>query len=303
MNIVVAGGTGFIGKTVIQQLIEAGHKVILLTRNPEKMTWMNKNYVRAVKWDPKHSGEWMKSIDGADAVINLAGESIAAKRWSKAQKEKIIKSRTTVTRLLVDAIKAAGKKPSVFISASAVGYYGNVPDGEVTEYVPKGKGFLADTCELWEKEAIAVKDAGIRDVIIRIGVVLGKDGGALTKILPPFQMFIGGPVGSGNQWFPWVHRSDVAGVIVFALTHDELKGPVNVTAPESVTMKQFCSTLGQVLHRPSWFPVPGFALKILLGEMSEMLLTGQKAVPKKLINAGYAFRYPKLEEALKTILN
>ena len=301
MKIILAGGTGFIGKALIQTLVGEGHRVVILTRHAGKMKWMNKRFVTEIIWDGKHLGDWAKEFDGVDAVINLAGESIAAKRWSAAQKKHIIDSRISSTKAIVDAIRQANHKPSVLINASAVGYYGNVENGDVTESSPKGSGFLSDTCDQWEKEAREAEVLGVRVVILRFGVVLGEGGGALSKMIPPFKMFIGGPLGSGRQWFPWVHREDVTGVIHFALINTKLSGPVNVTAPDSVNMKQFCKQLGKAMGRPSWAPVPAFALKLMLGEMSEMLLTGQKAVPKKLSENGYSFYYPSLEEALKKL--
>jgi len=198
-------------------------------------------------------------------------------------------------------MKDAAAKPKVFISSSAVGYYGNVDEGEVLESHPKGRGFLADTCERWENEARKAEALGIRTVLLRIGIVLEKGGGALGKMLPPFRLFAGGPIGSGKQWFPWIHRADVVDIILFAIKTEALKGPVNMTAPTPLRMKEFSAGLGDAIHRPSWAPVPAFALKTLLGEMADMLLEGQKAVPKKLIGAGYRFRYPELGRALKSI--
>jgi uncharacterized protein (TIGR01777 family) len=246
-------------------------------------------------------GPWVEKLEGADAVINLAGESIAAKRWTAAQKELIVNSRLDATKVLVDAIGRVSAKPSVLVNASAVGYYGNVESGDVTEDHAKGTGFLADTCVRWEAEANRAKTLGGRVVIIRIGIVLEKGGGALSKMIPPFQMFLGGPLGSGRQWFPWVHREDVIGAILFALQNPNLSGPVNAVSPNPVTMKEFCKALGRAMHRPSSAPVPAFMVKLLLGEMSEMLLTGQRAVPKKLQDAGYRFRYPELDNALAAI--
>ncbi|MBI4971085.1 MAG: TIGR01777 family protein [Candidatus Omnitrophica bacterium] len=302
MNIVLAGGSGFVGKALVIKLVEEGYKIILLTRNPEKLKWLNKNFVTAVAWDGKCVDEWAKYVDSADAVINLSGESIAAKRWSQPQKKKILESRINATRAIVDAIRSAGKKPPVFMNASAVGYYGNVENGDVIESNTKGSGFLADVCEAWENEARAAESLGVRVVMFRLGVVLGEGGGALAKMIPSFKLFIGGPLGSGMQWFPWVHRDDVSRAICFALKNQKLSGPINMTAPEAVTMKQFCAVLGKSLNRPSWAPVPAFILKVLLGEMSEMFLTGQKAIPRKLVESGYQFSHPQLDEALHQII-
>lgn len=302
MRVVIAGGTGFIGNALLEQFVKGKHQVVLLSRNADGLKHLEKDTVNAEQWDAKTVGPWTKRLDGADAVVNLTGEPIAAKRWTLSQKERILKSRVDATKAIVSAIGKVGKKPSVLVNASAVGYYGNVEKGDVTESHPKGSDFLAGVCEKWEQEAHAAEKHGVRVVVLRIGIVLEKNGGALKKMLPPFQMFAGGHLGSGIQWFPWVHRDDVAGAVLFAIKNEKAAGPVNVTAPEPVTMKEFCKTLGKIIRRPSWAPVPAFALKILLGEMSDMLLTGQRAIPKKLQEAGYTFKYPKLEKALMAAL-
>jgi len=302
MKIVVAGGTGFIGRKLVKILSESGHHVIVLTRNPEGARKDAHPGARLEQWDGRTVGEWRSHLSGADAVINLAGESIAAKRWTRSQKDRITRSRVEATRAIIEAMRLAVSKPRVLLSASAVGYYGSVEDGDVTESHPKGAGFLPEVCEQWEHEARKAELLGIRVVILRMGVVLGDDGGALEKMILPFKLFVGGPLGSGKQWFPWVHRDDVVGAALFAIENANLSGPVNVSAPESVTMKQFCAALGDVFHRPSWLPVPGFVLRVALGEMSEMLLTGQRQIPSVLTNAGYTFRHSKLTPALLSAL-
>ncbi|MDP3921013.1 MAG: TIGR01777 family oxidoreductase [Candidatus Omnitrophota bacterium] len=303
MKIILAGGTGFIGKSLLEALLREDHRVVLLTRTPGHPENSDPDRVATVTWDAKRAGAWAKEVDGAGAVINLTGESIAAKRWSRAQKERIVQSRVGSVAALAQAIERARSKPAVFINASAVGYYGNVDHEAAGEERPKGEGFLADTCQQWEAETVGVAKFGIRVVLLRLGVVLEQGGGAMAKIVPPFRFFLGGPLGSGKQWFPWVHRDDVVGAVLFALEHPELAGPVNVTAPEMVNMKDFCGTLGRVMNRPSWAPVPAFMLKLMLGEMSDMLLTGQRAVPEKLKRAAYPFKHPQLREALESILN
>lgn len=254
------------------------------------------------KWDAEKDGPWSQSIDGAQAVINLTGEPIAAKPWTPHQKRLLLTSRINSTKAIVQAIAKAKIKPAVLINASAVGFYGNVPEGDVTEMNHAGEGFLADVCSAWEKEALKAADYGVRVVLLRIGIVMEMGGGALAKMLPPFKMFAGGPLGSGKQWFPWIHRDDIVGAILFALKNPAISGPINLTAPTPVRMNEFCSELGRAMGRPSWAPVPGFALKLLLGEMSEMLLNGQKVIPQKLLQAGYKFKYPDLRESLRTIL-
>jgi uncharacterized protein (TIGR01777 family) len=301
MTIVVAGGSGFIGTEFINQ-VSASHKIILLTRKPESVRLLSDRSVRVVQWDGLSLGPWTEHVDGADAVVNLAGVPIAGKRWTKAQKERIVESRTYATRAVVEAIAKARKKPPVLVNISGVGYYGNVDSGDVTESHPNGNDFLASVCRRWEQEASAGRKFGARVVIPRLGVVLGKGGGALQKMITPFKLYAGGPLGSGKQWFPWIHIDDVVGIIMFAIERQSLRGPVNAAAPQVVTMKEFCSTLGNVMQRPSWAPVPSLILKVAFGEMADMLLTGQRVIPKKLQDEGYKFQYPALEDALQAIL-
>jgi hypothetical protein len=258
--------------------------------------------IRSVQWDGRSSGAWEEQIDGADAIINLAGESIGGRRWTPAQKGRIIGSRVDATRAIINAIRRAHRKPAVLVSGSAIGFYGDVPEGSVTEEGKQGSGFLAETVERWEREALIAGPLGVRVVTLRTGVVLGRDGGALARMVLPFRLFFGGPIGSGRQWFSWVHRDDAVGAILFTMTNREIAGPVNVTAPEAVTMQRFCSVLGHTLHRPSWAPVPALMMKTLLGEMSGMILTGQRVIPLRLLDSGYEFRFPHLKEALEDIV-
>ena len=302
MQIVVTGGSGFIGSALIPRLVADGHDIVLFTRNPEAARSKIDRRVKVERWDGKSVGPWESHIDGADAVINFAGEPLDARRWTPRQKERIIGSRVDATSAIVKAMEKAKRKPTVFVSASGVGYYGSVENGNITEDAARGTDFLSETTFQWEKAARGAESLGVRTVILRIAVVLGDNGGALRKLLIPFKLFVGGPLGSGRQWFPWVHRDDLVGVILFALADKNVAGSMNVTAPESVTMKEFCATLGHVLHRPSWAPVPGFVLKIVLGEMSGMVLTGQRAVPRALERYGYKFRFPQLASALSDIL-
>ena len=301
MKIVIAGGSGFLGQILTERLTRSNHSVVVLSRNPETVrNAFTKAEVES--WDAASLGTWTKRIDGADAVVNLTGESIAGKRWSRKQKDLISGSRVSSTRALVEAIQRAKKKPHVLVNASAVGFYGDVPDGEVTEDHPKGNDFLADVCARWEFEAKTAENYGVRVVLPRTGIVLDKNGGALQKLLLPFNLFIGGPLGSGKQWFPWIHLQDEIGAIVFALENKDISGPVNLAAADQVTMREFCLALGKAIHRPSWAPVPGIALRILLGEMAgPLLLGGQGVIPKKLIDSGYKFQFPKLVDALAYI--
>ncbi len=303
MKVVVTGGSGFIGSTLIPMLIVEGHEVVLLTRSPDSVRSRVDQRVKVEEWDGKTPGAWSSHIDGADAVLNFAGESIAGKRWTSAQKKRIIESRVDATNAIVAAIGKASKKPAVLINASAVGFYGPVESGEVTEEYQRGNTFLSETTDRWEQSARAVQQYGVRLVLLRISVVLGEGGGALEKMLLPFRLFVGGPIGSGQQWFPWVHVDDLVGAVLFAFSNKDVSGPVNVAAPQASTMKEFCAALGKTLHRPSWAPVPRFVLNIALGEMSEMLLTGQRVVPRALERFGYKFKFPQLAPALADILH
>jgi uncharacterized protein len=302
LRVIVAGGSGFIGRKLIDSLLQAHHEVAVISRTPEKA----RNYFHGVQvkfWDAKNETELIGILDGADAVINLAGESLASKRWTQIQKERILASRIESTRAVIQAINHALHKPFVLLNASAVGYYGNVPEGEVTESSPRGTGFLADVCALWEAEALKVQKSGVRVVLLRTGVVLDKKGGALPNLILPFQLFLGGPPGSGRQWFPWIHLQDEISAILFALENDHITGPLNLAAPEPVRMTDFCRKLGGILHRPSWMHASAWILNLVLGEMAEPLLVhGQKMIPKKLIESGHKFQFPNLEDALKDLV-
>lgn len=301
MRLLLAGCTGFIGKELIKVLKEKGHNIVLLTRDTKKYKHLEDGKLTLKEWDGKSLGEWALEANNIDGIINLSGEPIAGKRWTNEQKKVLLSSRLDSTSILVQAINKAIKKPRVLINASAVGYYGNVENDLVAEDYKKGSGFLANICEEWENAAKPALKDNVRVVFLRIGIVLEKGGGALEKITPPFMMFAGGPLGSGKQWFPWIHRDDVIGIIIYALENENISGVINTVAPECVTMKDFCSELGKVINRPSWAPVPGIALKILLGEMADMLLGGQHAIPEKLTKNGYDFKYKKVSTALTNI--
>jgi len=303
MNVLIAGGSGFLGKALATRLLEAGHTVSILSRNPSATRQSFPDRVAVEQWDARTVGSWIRLVEGADAVVNLTGESIGAKRWTQTQKERILSSRIDSTRAIVEALRQANRRPRVLVNQSAVGYYGNVPFVPVEEDHPPGNDFLAHVAVQWETEARKATDLGVRVVIPRTGVVLSAQGGALPRLLPPFRFFIGGPLGSGSQWFPWIHLDDEIGAMMFVVEKETIEGAVNFAAPGSVTMKEFCAALGKVLHRPSWAPVPGFVLKLILGEMAgPLLLHGQRVVPRKLLDAGYAFRFPTVYEALQDIL-
>jgi len=300
MKLVVTGATGFIGTVLCSRLLEKGHTLTLLTRStPRDASTQSKRWLH---WTPDTAGEWEKTVDGVDGIINLSGEPIAAKRWTPQQKHRIVKSRLDTTRGLVEAIAKAQQKPKFLINSSAIGYYGPRGDEPITEEAQSGTGFLAETTRDWENEASRAESLGLRVVYLRTGIVLGPNGGALEKMLPPFKFFVGGPIGSGKQWMSWIHVDDEVGLILHLADHAQAAGPVNATAPNPVTMKEFCQRLGKVIGRPSWAPVPGFALRLLLGEMADMLLTGQRVIPAAAQRFGYQFRYPNLEEALRACM-
>jgi uncharacterized protein len=301
MKIAIVGATGFVGSRLVEQLTEQGHQVTILTRNPGQAT---KRFPQAevVGYSPLKSGAWQKSISGCDAVVNLAGEPIAEKRWTSAQKQSILDSRKLGTQKIVEAIEQAEVKPQVLINASAIGYYGTSETAKFDETSPAGTDFLAEVCIEWEKAAQAVKSSGTRLVILRLGIVLGENGGALGKMLAPFSAFVGGPIGSGKQWFSWIHRDDVVKLIIAAITDPKMQGVYNATAIHPVTMQDFAHTLGTVMSRPSWLPVPNFALEALLGEGAIVVLQGQQVVPTQALAQGFDFQYPDLQAALKAIL-
>jgi uncharacterized protein (TIGR01777 family) len=246
-------------------------------------------------------GEWQNAVNGADGIVNLAGEPIAAKRWNEAQKKRLRSSRLAATASLVAAIAKADGKPRFLINASAVGYYGARGDEFITENTGPGQDFLARLCVDWENEAKRAEALGVRVVLLRTGIVLARGQGALAKMIPPFRIFFGGPLGRGQQWMPWVHIDDEIGLITYLIENAEARGAFNATAPNPVTMNEFSKTLGDVLSRPSWARVPGSVLALMLGEMSEMLVNGQRAVPEAALKSGYVFKYPELLEALRAL--
>lgn len=301
MNIFVSGGTGFIGRRLCASLLQQGHRVTILTRKKQDAARRFGPIITAVEWNGRETRDWEQHLEGADAVINLSGAPIADARWSDERKRVITESRVMSTRLLVQACSRLSVKPQVFISASGIGYYGAQGDQVLDEASGPGSGFLADLCVQWESAAREVASYGMRVVCMRNGMVLERDGGALPRMALPFQLYIGGPVMPGTQWVSWIHRDDVVGLIEWALTNAALSGPVNAVAPNSVRMTEFCRTLGAVLHRPSWFPVPEFVLKLALGELGTLMTTGQRITPSVAKQGGYRFHYPLLEGALRAI--
>ncbi|MDP3544464.1 MAG: TIGR01777 family oxidoreductase [Elusimicrobiota bacterium] len=295
MKIVIAGGNGWIGRDLSRALINAGHDVVVLSRTGAASRIPG---VRTRSWLVEGAGGWESELDGADAVVNLCGEGVADGPWTAARRGRLLHSRLTPTRALVEALGRVEKKPPVLVNASAVGWYAQAGESLQAEADAAGPGFLADLCVRWEKEAREAEKLGLRVVLLRIGVVLGRDGGALARMLIPFKLALGGRLGDGRQHFPWVHLDDVTGLILDAIANERLRGPVNAVGPELATNAEFTSALGKILRRPTPFPVPAFALKLLLGEMSSLLLGSQKIAPAAAVGAGYRFKHPRLEDAL-----
>ncbi len=299
MKIIVTGGTGFIGRALINELAGQRHDVVVLTRKAGRPS---RSVLRFVEWDARSAGLWQAELASAHVVVNLAGEPIADGRWTESRKKFLLNSRILATRLLVDALAGQSTNHPILVSASGIGYYGPSDDQLLDERSPLGQGFLAELSSAWEAEALRAGQFGTRVVLLRTGMVLEREGGALPKMLLPFRLFAGGPILPGTQWMSWIHRRDLIGLIQWAIATPTVSGPVNAVAPEAVTMKTFCATVGKVLHRPSWLPVPGLALRVALGELGTLMTTGQRVYPAKALAGGYDFRYPKLEPALRAIL-
>jgi uncharacterized protein (TIGR01777 family) len=300
-TIVVTGATGLIGRALVAELSGRGDEIIALVRDTARAQQALGQGVRLVAWPDPSSPPDAAVLSGADAVVNLLGEPIA-QRWSAAAKDRIRDSRVLGTRSLVTAIELASAPPKVLVSQSATGYYGPRGDEELSEESTPGSDFLAGVVRDWEAAAMAATALGVRVAVTRTGVVLSPSGGALAKMLPPFKAGVGGPVAGGRQFLPWIHLADVVGALVHCLDGESVTGPVNVTAPAPVTNGEFSRSLGRVLHRPAFAPVPAVALKLLYGEMAVIVLTGQRAVPRRLLEQGYAFRQPDLETALRDVL-
>jgi uncharacterized protein (TIGR01777 family) len=300
LKIVIAGGSGFLGRALAERLAAEGHRVVILGRHRPSTP---NAALRFVEWSADgQAGAWSAEVADADAVINLAGESIAGKRWSPTHKARIADSRINATRALAAAIGRAAKPPAVFVSGSAVGYYGPLGEEIVTEEQPQGSDFLASVCVQWEAEAARAATSRTRVACVRTGLVLERSGGALPQMLPPFWFGAGGPVGSGRQYWPWIHREDWVNLVAWILRTPPATGAINATAPAPVTNAEFARALGRALHRPAFLPAPAFALRLLLGEMADaLLLSGQRAVPAKAEQLGFAFTYTRIDDALAAI--
>jgi uncharacterized protein (TIGR01777 family) len=297
MRLVVTGASGFIGTALCARLLEQGHYLTLLTRSspPDR----NSATKRWLHWTPGALREWKSALDGIDGVINLAGEPIAGKKWTHTQRRRIEKSRIDGTSSLVQAIAEAKQKPQFLINASAIGYYGPRGDEMITEESPPGEDFLSLLCRDWEQEANKAQEFGLRVCCLRTGIVLGSSGGALRKMAEPFKYYLGGQLGSGKQWMSWIHLEDHVRLIIEVVNHTQVSGPVNATAPNPVPNKEFCQTLAKVMHRPCWATAPAFMLRLALGEMADVLLTGQRVVPAAAEKLGFKFHYANLPEALE----
>ncbi len=306
MRVIITGGTGLIGRALAANLAD-GHEVIVLSRRPERATGLPTG-VRAERWDARSAEGWGALADGADAIVNLAGESIAGKglirgrRWTDDRKRRIRESRLNAGRAVVQAAELAKVKPRVVIQASGAGYYGPRGDEEITEEASAGQDFLGRTAIEWEGATAAVDSLGVRRAIIRSGPVLSADGGVLPLLLLPFRFFVGGPLGSGRQWFPWIHIADEARAIRFLIENEAASGPVNLAAPNPLTNAEFSHAIGRVLKRPAFVPVPAFSLRLALGEMSIVVLEGQRTIPWRLLDLGFTFRFPEAEAALRDLL-
>ena len=302
-TVIISGATGFIGTVLCRELAARGYAIVVLSRNPEKGATHFGSQVKVVGWDARSAAGWAEYAEGAQGIINLTGENIAAGRWTRARKEKILQSRLAVGRAIVDALGQVSTKPRVVIQASGIGYYGNRGDELLDENSSSGTGFLADVARDWERSTARVEDLGIRHVIIRTGIVLGPDGGFLSRVLLLFRLFMGGHMGSGRQWLSWIHINDEVDAMCFLLEKPDLHGLFNLCSPNPLVARDFFRALGKAMGRPSWLPVPGFTLRIMLGQMAEeLILSGQRALPKRLLEAGFTFRYPEAEIALRDVL-
>ncbi len=293
MKVLITGATGLIGKALQEKLLAKGHELLLASRKPDGDD-------STIQWSVEDGFADLRKLEGVDAVIHLAGENVSGLRWTDEKKKAIRDSRVLGTKNVVDAISGLERKPEVFIAASAIGFYGERGDEELTETSGAGKGFLADVSKEWESESRRAEDAGIRTVLLRTGIVLSKDGGALATMLTPFKLGVGGVVGSGKQWMSWISLEDEVDIIVFALENEKVRGAINAVSPNPVTNEEFTKTLGEVLYRPTFLPLPEFAVSMIFGEMGDaLLLASTKVVPKRLLDAGFEFKYPELKTAIE----
>ena len=300
-RVLITGGTGLIGRALAAALAAGRYDVVLLSRSPDKAGALPA-HVRAARWDGRTAAGWQDLADGACAIVNLAGENIGGGRWSSETKRGIVESRTRAGEAVVAAVAAARRKPRVLVQASAVGYYGESGDRLLPESVGPGTGFLAATCVVWEASTLAVETAGVRRAFARSGVVLSADGGALPKLVLPYRLFAGGPMGDGRQWMPWIHLADEVRALRFLIEDERAAGAFNLCGPVPERNADFGRAIGDVLHRPSLLRAPAFALKLALGEMASIVLEGQRCVPERLLALGFTFEHPTLRPALADLL-
>lgn len=308
MRVVVAGGTGLIGRHLVEGLAADGHEVVVLSRNPDRYLNQMPDTVVMERWDGATVGKWGKHVDGAYGIVNfagenLAGESLLPKRWTEEKKRRIRESRVKAGKALVEAIKEVKDKPNVLLQPSAIGYYGPSGDEIITESSHPGEDFLALVCIEWEATTAEVESMGLRRIITRTGLILTTEGGPLSRLLPFFRFYVGGYFGDGKQWWSWIHLEDEIRAIRLLLDNETANGPYNLTAPRPVTNREFGKTLGKVMGKPSIMPVPGFALNLMVGEVATVVLDGQRVVPRKLQELGFTFRFQELEPALQDLLS
>jgi len=307
MRIIITGGSGLIGTELTKVLIQDDHEVIILSRNPENASDLPCG-AQAVAWDGKTADGWGELVEETDAIVNLAGESIAGEgfipsRWTAERKQRIRQSRIDAGKAVVAAVAAANHKPEVVIQASAVGYYGSHGDELIDEDFLSGEDYLASVCVDWENSTTAVEELGLRRVIVRTGLVFTAQGGIFTRLQLPYKLFVGGPIGSGNQYYSWIHVQDWVAAVRLLIGNKATQGAFNLTTPNPVTNRDFGKTLGKIMGRPSIIPLPGFAMNLALGEVSMTALEGQRVMPKRILDLGFKFKYPELEEALLEIVN
>ncbi|GAA6621656.1 TIGR01777 family oxidoreductase [Scytonema sp. NUACC26] len=305
MKVAIAGATGFVGSRLVQRLQKEGMEVVILTRSASHAQKVFPSTafpnVNIVTYTPTTSGSWQSAFASCDGVVNLAGEPIGEGRWTSERKQEILNSRKLGTQKIVEAIASNNPKFKVLVNTSAIGYYGTSETATFDETSPPGNDFLAQVCQAWEAEAQKVTEVGVRLVILRLGIVLGT-GGALGKMITPFKLFAGGPIGNGQQWFSWIHVDDVVNLILQALIRSDMQGVYNATAPSPIRMTELSNTMGRVMNRPSWLPVPSFAIEALLGEGAIVVLEGQQVLPKRTQSVGFQYKYPSVEPALAQIL-
>jgi uncharacterized protein (TIGR01777 family) len=306
MYIIIAGGSGLIGRELTSTLILGGHEVSILSRNPEKVKGIPAE-VQIFQWDGKTVGSWVDEISNADVIVNLAGENLSGKalfpsRWTRHRKELLLRSRVDAGRVLSRAIEIADKKPTIFVQASGVGIYGNNRERIFSEESEIGNDFLANLSKEWEASSESVEVLGIRRVVTRFGVVLSNKGGAFRPILFPYKFYVGGPIGDGQQVYSWIHSKDVAEAINYLIEHDHARGVFNLTSPNPATNAEFGKTISRVYRRPHYLPIPGFLMHLAFGEVANMVLEGQWVLPEKLLDSGYIFKYPTLDEALTNLV-